>query len=488
MSEVNATDLTEINSADDVFALYSGSGDQAKAGIEVELAFVDPNKTDIPVMSLSQNDVLKSAAEKALPDSDWIHNEPTSELLEVVSNAAPFSQAKGIIENINHKIKVLSDLAAEQGLKRSYFQELPERTADDLLSRIVDVERYNIMYAPYREDMKKCVQYFAVCKSNQVSVSAYDMDHMLENVRRLYTLAPFLFMLTDNSAGFSEGKTFTGHAGMSLRHNGLLEGRGGVMPYVFTANSGEEFVASHIDHVMNNPLFMYYDRQGNLTRVPSGDWNVTINSLKNKGLNIASNYYLSQSVMWPDVKIAALKDGAGNVNGHRFEARMFGVGVHQHQTAFIITAGLAFNKNFADGVDTLLAKYGFVNSNLERSYALLLESYKAAREHNGKFFDIAYGTGTMADFAKEFAGLIEILAYEEGLTREVSPILKICRTGCTDGKVNRLLCPSLDDVIAFQRSYNKEIFEDSNKCASMIFEKEISEISSDSCQSSSAVA
>lgn len=475
MSEVNATDLTEINSADDVFALYAGSGEQAKAGIEVEVAFVNPQKPNLPVMDLSQNDALKVAAEKALPDEDWIHNEPTSELLEVVSNAAPFSETKGILDNINNKIKLLSGIALGQGLKRSYFQELPDRTADELLSRIVDVERYNIMYAPYRADMKKCVQYFAVCKSNQVSVSAYNMDHMLENIRRLYNLAPFLFMLTDNSVGFSEGQPFAGHAGMSLRHHGLLEGRGGVLPYVFTADSAEAFISSHIDHVMNNPLFMYYDRQGNLTRVPSGNWSVTLNSLKEQGLNIASNYFLSQSVLWPDVKIAALKNDMGEVNGHRFEARMFGVGVHQHQTAFILTAGLAFNKNFAAGVDALLAKYGFSDDDLSGSYERLLNSYKAAREHNGQFFDITYGTGKMADFAKGFADLVEIMADEEGLVDEVAPVLTICRTGCTDAKVNRILCPTLEDVIAFQRTHDAGIFENSNRCAQMIFEEELAQ-------------
>ena len=226
-----------------------------------------------------------------------------------------FSDMKAVLDDAQNKIKILSDKALDLGLKRSYFQELPEKTADDLLSRIVDVERYKIMYAPYRADMKKCVQYFAVCKSNQISVGPYDMDHMLENVRRLYILAPFLFLLTDNSTGFSEGKAFSGHAGMSLRHHGLGQGRGNVPPYVFTARSGAEFVENHINHVMNNPLFMYYNSEGRLTGVPSGDWSVTFNSLKERGLNSASNYYLAQSLMWPDVKIATLKGESGQITG-----------------------------------------------------------------------------------------------------------------------------------------------------------------------------
>ena len=90
MSEVRADDLTEINGVDDVFALYGGVGDQAKAGIEVELSFVNPDSTDLDVMGLDQNRTLKKNALDALSDGDWVHNEPTSELLEIVSRAGRF--------------------------------------------------------------------------------------------------------------------------------------------------------------------------------------------------------------------------------------------------------------------------------------------------------------------------------------------------------------------------------------------------------------
>ncbi len=467
MSEVKADDVTEINGADDVFDLYRGVGKgDAKSGIEVELAFFDPKSDDLAAMSLCQNRVVKNAAAAVLPDQDFVHNEPTSELLEVASIAKPYSGAKSVLDDINRKIKILSDKAEGIGLKRSYFQELPDKTADDLLSRIVDVERYKIMYAPYREDMKKCVQYFAVCKSNQVSVSAYDMDHMLANVRRLYALAPFLFLLTDNSSAFSEGAPFAGHIGMSLRHQGLTEGRGGVVPYAFSAQSGEEFINAHINHVMNNPLFMYYDREGALTRVPSGDWGVTFNALKERGLNIASNYYLAQSIMWPDVKVATLKDDGGAVTGHRYEARMFGVGIHQHQSAFLITSALAFDEDFAAEVDELLARYGLDH------YEAVLEAYDNARAHDGAFFDVAYGHGVMRDFARDFADLIEASLEGVGLSDAAQALLYICRSGCTDGKVNRLLFPTMGDVQKFQREYDGVIFDNPNQCAALILERD----------------
>lgn len=464
MSDVKPNDPTPIHHADDVVHLYSGVGADIKSGVEIEIPFFNPKSANLDVMSLSQNKVLKNAAQDALI-GDWIHNEPTSELLEVASIAAPLSGIKDVMDDTNKKMAILLEKAEKLGLKRSYFQELPERTSDDLLSRIVNVDRYKVMYAPYRDDMRETVRYFAVCKSNQVSVSYKNPDHGLNDVRRLYFLAPFLFLLTDNSTGFMEGKAFSGHAGMHLRHNGLDQRRGGVMPYAITARSGDEFFARHIDHVFNNPLFMYYNLEGGLERVPSGDWGVTFNTLKSRGLNTNSNYLLAQSVLWPDVKIAALKNAQGNVYNHRYEARMFGVGAHQHQTALIITAALAMHEDFAASVDDLLLRYGFDSATPKASLELLENSYANARNHNGKFFDIAYGHGVMRAFAKEFADLVEDIADDLGLDDELQPLLTICRTGCSDGKINRILFPTLKDVLDFQRSYDPALLENPDLCA-----------------------
>ncbi len=488
MSEVNAQDTTKINSADDVLHLYQGSGKDTKSGIEIEMSFYDPQDPDLAVMSLCQNKVLKNSAAAAMPEEDWVHNEPTSELLEVASKANNFANLRDVLKDTNDKVKILSDRASSLGLKRSYFQELPERTADDLLSRIVEVDRYRIMYAPYRADMAKCIEYFAVCKSNQVSVSVASADDMLKDIRRLYILAPFLFLLTDNSTGFNQGRTMPGNAAMLLRHEGLTEPRGergygfGDMPrYVFDACNGQEYMRAHIDHVMNNPLFMYYDLDGTLKGVPSGDWGVTFEALKERGLNTTSNYYLAQSTLWPDVKIAALKDAYGNVNGHRYEARMFGVGIHQHQTAFIATNALAFHEGFSASVDELLERYGFDITDPTDCYERVCQSYKAAREHNGQFMNVQYGTGTMLEFAREFGELMEDIAIEMDMEDELLPLLTICRTGCTDGKVNRKVFPTLEKVLDFQRQYDPQVFDNPNTCARLLFEKDHKSLFDESC-------
>lgn len=469
MSEVNSSDHRLIESIDDVLHTYIGAGDNAKTGVEVELAFFDPESPDLRPMTPPQNKVVKNATNSEC-GGDFARNEPTSEMLEIGSIAAGPDNLKAIMDDTQNKIECLTSKAADIGLKRSYFQALPDKTATELLTGLMDVDRYQAFFGPPREDMPGFAEYFSVCKSNQISVSPYNTNHMLENIRRLYCLAPFLFMVTDNAAPFNEGKPFTGNAGM--HHRAALGGRGGVPPYVFTAKTGDEYIRQHIDHVMNNPLFVYYDENGKLIRLPSGTW-TSFNELRDKGLNTATNYYFSESILWPDVKIAALKDSDGQVINHRYEARMFGVGMHQHQTGLLIMAALAFDTVTAKEIDALLLRSGFDQTQPGSLQKPLEKAYQAALDHNNKFLDIPYGSTNMSDFAREFADIIERCALIQDFENEITPFLTICRTGCTDSKVNALLFDTLGKATDFQRSYDPDIFKNPNQCAHTAFKKEI---------------
>jgi hypothetical protein len=469
MSEVNAHDLQIIKTQEDVLPLYQGAGTDSRAGIETELAFFNPE--NYKPMSVPQNKVLKNSAAAALP-GDWVRNEPSSDFIEVNSIAGKPKEIRKVLDDINLKIQTVSEKAAGIGLKRSYFQDLPGVTAAQLLQTIMPVDRYQAFFVPPRADMQGFASYFTVCKSNQVSVSYRDPDHMLANVRRLYFLAPFLFMITDNGSGFREDKKFSGHAGMAYRSEGLLQGRGGVPPYVFTASSGHDYIRSHIEHVMNNPLFVHYDEKGGIIKLPADKWTNFL-ELSKKGLNTASNYFLAQSVLWPDVKIAPLKNEKGEIYNHRYEARMLGVGIHQHQTGFLIVAAIAHNPAFAEKLDALLATYGFHVGDPAASKDSLEKAYDAARHHRGNFLEIPYGIGSMSGFALEFAALIEEAYEGSGLDAELAPLLTICRSGYTDARISRVLFESLDGALIFQKEYNPRIFDDPNFCAYNIFSGQI---------------
>lgn len=470
MSEVNLNDARLLGSLDEVLPLYAGAGrENSRTGVEVELAFFDPASENLEPMTVPQNKVVKNAT-NATCGGDFARNEPTAETLEVGSIAVCPKSLRDVLNNLNKRINCLTSKAADIGLKRSYFQHLPEKTSNELLQNLMDVPRYIAMWGPPREDMKGEADYFAVCKSNQVSVSYFDADHLLENVRRLYLLAPFLFMISENTAAFNEGKPFKNHQGMT--HRASLKSRGGVQPYAFTAKTGEEFITAHIDAAMNNPLFFYYQKDGNFVRLPAGEF-VTFNELKKQELNTLTNYYFAQSILWPDVKVAALKDLDAEVNGHRYEARMFGVGMHQHQTMMLTVAALAYDPAFAHGIDRLLSDFGFDQTCPEKLLKPLDIAYKNAREHNGRFLEAQYGTQSMSAFAKSFADLIETSPLMSDFESELAPLLTICRTGWTDAKVNAAMFPTLESAIDFQRNYDPEIFQNPNQCAFNLFQKEL---------------
>ncbi|HBH25865.1 MAG TPA: hypothetical protein DDX54_00460 [Rhodospirillaceae bacterium] len=448
MSDVNARDTRPIERPQDVWPLYQGCGDGVRVGAEVELAFFDPASPCQCVMTPAQNAALTAGR-------DWLHKEPTAETVEIATRAVAPGDLPALLADAQDKIGRVTARAASMGLKRSYFQDLPACTADTLLRNLVDVPRYRAFFGPPRADMADIAAYFAVCKSNQVSVSYRDPDHMLSGVRRLYLLAPFLFLLTDNTTGFAEGKPHAGHSGM--HHRTSLGARGGVPPYVFTARDGEEYLRAHIDHVWRNPLFVYYGPDGALVRVPSGRWE-SFGALAARGLGTAANYFLAQSVLWPDVKIAALPGADGAVAGHRYEARMFGVGAWQHAAAALIVAGLACNDAFAAAVDDILSYHGVTAQTNTADYA-------AARAHGGFFFETLYGEASMVDFACAFGGALSNAYVGTGLEGALEPLLEVCCTGETDGQVNRKRFPTLDACLAWQREYDPDLMADATLCA-----------------------
>ena len=109
MSEVNASDLRLIKSIDDVIGTYAGAGTGAKTGVEVELAFFDPDSADLTPMTIAQNKIVKSATNAQCCD-EFVRNEPTSEMLEVGSIPGGPDELRAILDDTNKKIACLKTM------------------------------------------------------------------------------------------------------------------------------------------------------------------------------------------------------------------------------------------------------------------------------------------------------------------------------------------------------------------------------------------
>jgi hypothetical protein len=433
MSYVDSSNNRLISSAEDVIDAYCCADKKSMTGVEVELAYFKPTDTDIRLPTQAENKAIMAALQSQYGEKAF-NNEPSTDFVEANSIPAPFDALNTVFDDIDAKIAAADEEAAKHSLKRSPFQDLPTATYDDYLNNIVDVPRYQAFFNPPRADMMDIAHYFTATKSTQVSVSYKNYQHMFENVRRLYLLAPFFFILTDNGSGYKNGERFKGHSGMFHRRS--LKDRGGFPSYVFTSQNGEEYIHAHIHHVMNNPMYVYYDQSGEIVRLPSGTWWTFDKDLRDKGLNTAANYFLAQSILWPDVKIAPLMNDDGQVTHHRYEARMFGVGSHQHYDALLLVATLAYDADFAKAVDTLLANYGLCTSDCDNCIKRLQNAYNAACFHDDKFMNIPYGTGYMNNFAKEFGDLFANSKAARDYIEHISPILEICESGVTDTERN----------------------------------------------------
>ncbi len=453
MSEVRPDNKHLISHPEDVLHLYQGAGSGSeRIGAEAEFSFYDP--ATLKVMSLEQQRWIVSRS------TFNVHLEPGADLLEVASKAYPPDQAVKVIEDTAEMLAELDVLAAEAGLVRCPFEFMPNVQADRLLENISKVPRFQTFFVPVREDMRDIARHFVLSKSAQVSVSYRDPGHLLENMRRLYFLAPFLFMLSDNNPGFVEGnpEPVNYHPGLVFRSS--LGFRGGIPPHFWTAESGEDYIGGHIEQVMSGAMFAYFERDGTLVRLPNGNYtNFLELQMAGQELNTLSNYFLAQSTLWPDIKIAQITGDSGEVTGHRYEARMFGSGPHQYASAVVIVRALAFNQNFASRVSRLLKEFGFYCDSPASSRQLLEESYLQARVHGGRYFSIRYGIGTMRDFAGMFAEALEEFFSEEPEYRKFSePLLHICRTGRTDAFANRKYLSGYEHVLDFLKNIPDNFF------------------------------
>lgn len=457
-------DTRRISKIEDVIALYEGVGTgQGKMGTEIELAFYDAQT--LAFMSKAQKqELIGKAREKGVN----LNEEPFCDGVEVCSIADTYQNLPHILDDTDQKIKTTVATAAEMGLKRSFFEQSPQVKTEDLLQNIIDNPRYQAFFVPVRKDIEQIARYFVSSKSVQTSVSYETLDHLHRNLRLLNYLAPFLFMLTANNAPFlnNNEERVTYLTGMNYRH--ALGHLGGVPDYIFTAQSGAELIENHIEAVFNAPVFSIFDHDGKQIKTPEGQWK-SLRDLEAEGLNTLQNYFQVQSMLWRDVAIKPFKDEQGELTKHRIEARMFGVGMHQHSTASLITGALAFNENYHHAITELLERYGFSAAKPAETKELLHASYKNARLHNNAYFDVGYGTGTMANFAKELGKITEAHITDKALQDRLLPLLFICETGLCDTKAHYQHLCTLDMVKGMQRHHDNIELNDPHSCAGLYY-------------------
>ena len=429
MTDVSKNNTVKISNAQDARRLYAfaNTTDTGKIGLEVEMALYKTNGTEISIPTPGEMSDLQAKLRNKGFDAQL----EAAGVLEYASPAVVIKDAAVLAERVRADLAEFTQAAKEQGLTRAPYSILPTTTRAEAFSKMASRERLvtsinamlDIFPAP-------TVEIPLLTAGVQTSFSPKDEDQLFRMVYRAYALTPLLMAAMNSSSGFVGGDPARKDM---LYRNSLYLGygaAGGISPAFLKSSNGAEFIGNHIEAVFDAPLHFAYGKEGALISA-SKENPLTFRGLIAQGLNTQSNYELAESFLYNDVKICNLRDKTGSVIGKRMEVRAADSGQDQPVMAFLLTAALVPDGPVAAQFDTLLKEYGFTGDPKEDA-DLFVAARNAAVNHNGKFMDVAFGTGNLLAFARDVAVLLS--AQEKNLMQvpEAGRLLFILTTGSCD--------------------------------------------------------
>jgi hypothetical protein len=446
MTDVVKSKNALIHTAADARALYHAApaGFQGKVGMEVEMALyrADGNKPVIPTaaeMTKLYNDLKAKGFDAQLEAAG---------VLEYASPPAPLSDVAGLVQVIKQDLEAFRAEAAAAGFTRAPFCVMPTTTTQEALARRVSRERLEASLAALPEVVgPQTVNIPLLTTGVQASFSPKDDEEMFRMAGRAYALTPLLMACMDSSSGFAENGEARRDLNIRAAYYSAYGDAGGIAESFLTAENAQDYIDRHIKAVFETPMFFAYDLDGSLVK-STRDNVLTFAKLAEKGLNTQSNYELAESFIYNDVKICNLRDAAGQVVGKRLEVRAADSGLHQPVSTLLLTAALIPDGKTADAFDSLLKDYGFTG-HPPTDTALLRKAHHDVTYHEGKFMNVAFGTGRLRDFAADVAGLVAAhYETEKSLSPDVSKLAEILLTGKSDAQCNSENYKSLADVTA----------------------------------------
>lgn len=449
---------------------YEGAQNSAcKIGAEVEYALC--RQLDLTAPSLLENKALFSGLEH----KGWgARREPPTNAIELATPPFEISNIRDLLSHVNQGTSALYAAALEQGLIVSPFGHLPHTALTDL--EVIDLDRYQAFWENVRGDMVECARFFMSCMNIQVSLGYKDPDHLLRIIRMATALEPVMFLTTDSSCGFNEGRPIR-HV-QNIAQKNKMGVNTGIPDFYYTARSGAQLVDAHIDFTLNNPhVFTAFNDAGALVRFPEGRW-CSFNQLEALGLGPQNltNYLQAQSESWRRAcNIAVITDEDGNLTNHRAEIAAFQNGLlHQRASAIILGYLIGFDDQFYEDTQKLLHGAGIDLDALDESKPVLEANFDAACYHDNRYHEVSFGTATMKDFVLPFADVIEAAAARHGLGADIQPAVHIMRSGRPDWLVYRQALPTLDETLDYLRSFPALVQDnpallDAGRCADQLF-------------------
>lgn len=403
MTDVRNDNTTLIHCIDEVLPLYAGNGlaaDKQTIGMETEISLYRHNADG----SLSGASAKECAALVGdLKAKGYTAQLEMASAVEYASNAYRVSDLATMSRDVRNDYAVFRKHIDDAGLHTASAQ-LPFATLDSARANLVDRDRARgLVEGMQRFKPQEFLKVTLLCTSTQVSVSYSDADDLYRTLCTGYALSPVIFALFANHPAFIEGGVDVRKEHPRAAWYGAFGDVGGVPASLLSATDGADFIRRHAQQVFNNDMLFYYDQQGEIVWPEKP---LPFAALAELGLNTRSNYDLSESFLYHDLKVCNIRDENGVATGKRVEFRGFDSGALSTLTAHAFVGILLRDEKANAELQGLLMTYG-LTPDCEDFAHNLVASRAAVAQHGGKYLDVAYGRGTLREFCADLSDILD---------------------------------------------------------------------------------
>ena len=402
MTDVRNDNTTLIHSIDDVLPLYAGNGlaaDQQTIGMETEISLYRRN-ADGSLSGANAKECADLVAD--LKSKGYPAQLEMASALEYASAPYRATDLATMSRDIRADYAVFRDHITAAGLSAGSAQ-LPFATLNTARGNLVDRDRARgLVEGMQRFKPQEFLKVTLLCTSTQVSASYSDADDLYRTLCTGYALSPVIFALFANHPAFIEGGVDTRNQHPRAAWYGAFGDVGGVPASLLQARDGDDFIKRHAAQVFNNDMLFYYDQQGEIVWPEKP---LPFAELAKIGLNTRSNYDLSESFLYHDLKVCNIRDENGIATGKRVEFRGFDSGALSTLTAHAFIGLLLRDERASAELQGLLMTYG-MTPDCDDFATNLIASRAAVAQHGGKYLDVAYGNGTLRDFCADLADVL----------------------------------------------------------------------------------
>ncbi len=439
MTDVSNDNTTLITSIEEVIPFYKGNGfplDKQYIGFETEIGVYKKGPDGKPIGASTQDTT------ELLQYLKDLGHDAQLEMASAVEYASPpfrVTEVQQLVKEIKKSWDDYHAAIAAKGFKANDASFFPFATLKSAEGNLVDRDRARGLVKGMK--LHKAIEFLKVtllASSTQVSLSYKDPADLYDLLITGYALQGPIFALFANYPPFIEGSDKRVDYNPRAAFYEAFGDQGSIPKTLLEAKDGDDFIRRHVQQVFENPLLYYYDSKGSIVWPEKP---VTFRQLKDLGLNTRSNYDLSESFLYPDIKVCNIRDEEGHPVGKRIEIRGLDAGELGVQAGAPFIHAVLRDPETHLQVKALLAEYG-LTPDQEGWQERIVAARHNASYHGGKYLDVTFGIrangkpGNLRDFSRDLADILQLYAQRNpAIQKELQPLIDIAKSGLSQAEL-----------------------------------------------------